>query len=592
MLEKIKKGYGDWAKDNRKKAAVVGGIGAAGGLALGGAGLIAGAVAQSTGFTPLVASVAALGIGAKKGFSKLGKSLKSKTNTIADKNLSDKSTPSEVEEGEVTILDKLLDETNNLVKVVKKQEIPPSVERELQQDRDVQHKELVAAFLSLSGPKDDGGDSGDKKKGFMSKIMDFIKSFFKWIGRYFMWIKPLLAFLKLFSRFAIRMLLVFASPAFLAVGAALLIMTNWRTIKKKVVGFINSLKSILNRIPGVDFEMTPIPGEFVDTGPIPGQADDVEATLDTVVVEAEREEPIAEPTIDAFGGEGEDVGKILFTDPEAEEMDTFGLDDDKEDMVDEIRDVLAANLAGELDTELEPEPEPESEPFVPLVTRRRLAEFVTDGSIEQEMYAKTKRNNEAYNLINDFIHGEVKGSRGIAMAKLKEYLAAGYGLDHSYLNDLNKTGRYDVAINKGLDKKYGVGTEDRYAAFEAGIGGVKRYDGQSAPTPPKTPSKTTPQLKNKKKKMPIGMFAAVNEPAQSTGIGWLDDLYAKDASMRYEKAFESQANKIEKLEPKVTVVNNNVSNNTTSKKAAQKTQGAKQTFNVSNNDSVAVFTAK
>lgn len=512
MLKKIKKGYGKFAKENRKTAAAIGGVGAVGGLAIGGAGLIAAAVSQSTGLTPLVASVAALGAGAKKGASKLSKVLKSRTNTIADKNLSDKSTPSEVEEGEVTILDKLLAETNNLVAVVKKQEIPESAKRELQLDKDIQHKELVAAFLSLSGPKDDGAE--DKKKGLFSKIMDWIKGMLKWLSRYFLWFKPLLVLLRSLWKFAARMLLVFASPAFLGIAAALLIMTNWKSIKRKAVKWINTIKSMLNKIPGINFEMTPMPGESM-TPMDTGEFDEPTFTLPNV-----EGEPGIEPT-----GPGE--ADILIPTPDAAD----------EEVIETIQEISTEN-AKEL---------------------------------------------EANQLVNNFISNQVEGSRIIASEKLNQYLAAGYGLDSPYLSALNETGSYDVAINQGLDKIYGSGTEARQQAFDLGIGGVKRYDGVSAPASPESMT-TTPTT------LPKRMFAS-NEPSV---LSRLDKIYPADTSMGYNSSFVPQVNntQIERLQPNVTVVTNNVNNSSSSQRASQKNISAKETFNVANNDSVATFTAK
>ena len=221
--------------------------------------------------------------------------------------------------------------------------------------------------------------------------------------------------------------------------------------------------------------------------------------------------------------------------------------------------------------------------------RRSLSEFDTDGSQEQEIYAKTKRNLEAYQLINDFIHDEVKGSEHIAKLKLKEYLAAGYGLDHSYLGDINKTGGYDTAINKGLDKTYGVGTEARQSAFDAGIGGVKQYDGQSTPTtaPTKAPTKapkapTKSDTPTKEKNLPTGMFAAFNEPAKSTG------------SMIVEK--QKQPNDYvetgQKILPKVINLGSSSNTSVTNKKSAKSTKVFNIDASVVNKDSVAVHSSK
>lgn len=589
------------------------GIGGLGGALMGGAGLIAGGLISSTGAGKYVAGAAAIGAGAMK-FSSGGGS-----NTIAEKNLSSKSAPSEVEEAEVTILDKILKETGILAEVVQGQKIPESTKRELQLDKDKWHKKLINAFKSI---KFSDGDK-EKKKSWL----DTLKNIFKALpiglrqilkgGAFIAAYKMAKKFIKALGRFALRMLLVFASPAMIAVVAAFLIMTNWKAIKLRIRRTMYGIKKWLkDKLSYIGM------GDLVTLGQNPDTAMDANEFADTPILAPEEEptftlpfiqgEPGIEPTapgefieyesIDAFGGEGEDVGKILFTDPEAEAMDTFGLDEDKDDIVEEIRGTLAANLAGDITTAPVPEPEPEPEPFVPLVTRRRLAEFNTDGSLEQEIYAKTKRNNEAYNLINDFIHGEVKGSRNIAKAKLKEYLAAGYGLEHSYLSDLNKTGGYDASINRGLDKTYGVGTEARQSALDAGIGGVTSY-GPSPQTTPQTTSYNQGQQYTKPKKEGGGQLTGLmgthlHTAPKSTGLGWLDKLYQKDADMRYEKAFMKKEVKSdwvlseEKLAPKVVVLNNETDTSKTMKKSSTSTKVMTPGFSVTNSSSVAVESAK
>ena len=572
------------------------GLGAAGGVLMGGAGLIAGALVASTGAGKYIAGAAAIGAGAKKFGSIVGGS-----NTAAEKSLNEKSAPSEVEEGEVTILDKILQETNNLINVVQAQEIPESTKRELQLDKDVQHKKLIAAFKSLEGPKG-AGDKDKKKLGWWEKLKGMFTSLSFWFragGLIVLW-KVAKKFIKRLAIFAARMLLVFVSPAMLGVVAAVLIMTNWKKIKKSIKNTIKIMKEWANKVTnflGMDdmFDM-----EEYTLDSFGGEGESVEETI--TPTEGESVEETITPTEAETGAE-----EITPAEPI---IDTFGLEDDKEDIVEEIQDTLADDIttAPVPEPELEPGPEPES--FVPLVTRRRLAEFNTDGSIEQEIYAKNKRELEANRLINDFIYDEVNGNRVIAQTKLKEYLAAGYGLDHTYLSDLNKTsfsgsGSYDAAINKGLDRKYGIGTEARQSALDAGIGGVTSYGPspkttpQTAPTTQTAPTaQTAPVTSKSTKNLPTGMFAAVNEPAKSTGNSFLDNLFAKDASMRYEKAFMKEKSNdpwlteepkvIPKLHTQTSIVDASVS----SKNINSATKKINKQGSIVNKDSVAVFSAK
>lgn len=87
------------------------------------------------------------------------------------------------------------------------------------------------------------------------------------------------------------------------------------------------------------------------------------------------------------------------------------------------------------------------------------------------------------------------------------------------------------------------------------------------------------------------MFAASYEPAESTGLGWLDKLYAKDASMRYEKSFTSQADKIKKVEKRQTVIQQS-DNSVYSKSSSSSNTTQQKGYNIINNDSVAVVSAK
>ena len=608
-------------------SAIKKGIGGVGGAIIGGAGLIASGLISSAGAGKYVAGAAAIGASAKSGANWLGNKSFGRTNTISEKNLSANSTPSEVEEGEVTILDKILQETNNLVNIVQSTEIPESTKRELQLDKNIRHKNLIAAFESLHGPlKTKGKGKDEKDLTWWEKIK-------KWWSKLSILFKgPIIAgliiaakkFFKMIGKFALRMLLVFVSPAMLGVVAAVLIMANWKKIKKNIKNAIRTMKEWANKVTnflglGDMFDMEEYTldafggqGESIEDKPTPAVPGPADARSDTEYVppggmdedgnlyidnerppeeyvppegkrwqyDADKEGTASDPIKDAFEAE----------DPlDGVEIQTFGLDEDKEAMEEEIRESL--KKYGEGDVEVEPTAPGESDIYTaPPKTaqeklRRSLSEFDTDGSQEQEIYAKTKRNLEAYQLINDFIHDEVKGSEHIAKLKLKEYLAAGYGLDHSYLGDINKTGGYDTAINKGLDKTYGVGTEARQSAFDAGIGGVKQYDGQSTPTTaptkaPKAPTKSdTP---TKEKNLPTGMFAAFNEPAKSTG------------SMIVEK--QKQPNDYvetgQKILPKVINLGSSSNTSVTNKKSAKSTKTFNINASVVNKDSVAVHSSK
>ena len=315
---------------------LVKGAGFVGGAALGGASMIAASVSQSIGATPYLVGAAALGGAGAAGWKKLGGGVMSNQNTISDKNLSDDSKPSEVEDGEVSILDKILAETNNLVNVLKSQQVPESTKRELQLDKDVQHKELVAAFLSIQGPTtssaSDEDESKEKKKGILAKIGSAIWKLVKILATWKLFIKPLLRLLKRFAKFAARMLLIFVSPAMLGVAAAVLIMTNWKAIKKNIKTVIKSLKTWVNKISnflglGDIFDLSEasevstyqegVPmdaGEFEGVSTyqegMPMDAGEFGSGIPAPTLEAfggAGEDIIGDPTLDAFGGEGDEV---------------------------------------------------------------------------------------------------------------------------------------------------------------------------------------------------------------------------------------------------------------------------------------------
>jgi len=104
--------------------ALAGGIG---GLALGGAGLVAGSLANAFGATPYIAGLGILGASAKKGFNFSFE----KEDTARSLGLDENSSPSEVEAGEVSILNKIAAESSSLLETVKDNQISPSQEREI-----------------------------------------------------------------------------------------------------------------------------------------------------------------------------------------------------------------------------------------------------------------------------------------------------------------------------------------------------------------------------------------------------------------------------------------------------------------------------
>jgi len=237
--------------------ALAGGIG---GLALGGAGLVAGSLANAFGATPYIAGLGILGASAKKGFNFSFE----KEDTARSLGLDENSSPSEVEAGEVSILNKIAAESSSLLETVKDNQISPSQEREFQMDRDKNHQELISAFsnISLVSISDD-----ENKDPWWKKIFNLLSG----------WKLLVAPFVKGMATFLARMLLVFTSPALLGIAGALLIMTKWKTIKKTIKGAIYKIKvwtnKVLSLIPGAPLleigenpNATPMDaGEFVNT---------------------------------------------------------------------------------------------------------------------------------------------------------------------------------------------------------------------------------------------------------------------------------------------------------------------------------------
>ena len=258
--------------------------GAIGGLA-GGAGLIGGALASSTGALPYLGVAGALGASAAKGASMITKS-----SSNLSSGLTSDSKPSEVESVEVNILEKILQETNNLVNIVNSNKDPKSDDREEDLDEDKKHKELISALSKT----DDGEKKGEEeeKKPWWRRILDKLQlgKFLSMLGG-FLGIKTLLGGFVSFLRIMMRVLL---GPFGIALFAAVLVITNWKAVKKTVNGAIYDIKAAakgilesLSNLPligdtfkglaeGIELGDDPRleEGESMDAGPV----DEVEQT--------------------------------------------------------------------------------------------------------------------------------------------------------------------------------------------------------------------------------------------------------------------------------------------------------------------------
>ena len=207
--------------------------GAIGGLA-GGAGLIGGALASSTGALPYLGVAGALGAAASKGASMITKS-----SSNLSSGLTSDSKPSEVESVKVNILEKILQETNNLVNIVNSNKDAKSDDREEDLDEETKHKELISALSKT----DDGEKKGEEeeKKPWWRRILDKLqlgKFLFKLGG--FLAIKALL---KGFVSFLATIMRVFLGPFGIALFAAVLVIANWKAVKKTVNGAIYDIKA-------------------------------------------------------------------------------------------------------------------------------------------------------------------------------------------------------------------------------------------------------------------------------------------------------------------------------------------------------------
>jgi hypothetical protein len=207
--------------------------GAIGGLA-GGAGLIGGALASSTGALPYLGVAGALGASATKGASMITKS-----SSNLSSGLTSDSKPSEVKSVEVNILEKILQETNNLVNIVNSNKDAKSDDREEDLDEETKHKELISALSKT----DDGEKKGEEeeKKPWWRRILDKLQlgKFLSKLGG-FLAIKALL---KGFVSFLATIMRVFLGPFGIALFAAVLVIANWKAVKKTVNGAIYDIKA-------------------------------------------------------------------------------------------------------------------------------------------------------------------------------------------------------------------------------------------------------------------------------------------------------------------------------------------------------------
>jgi hypothetical protein len=207
--------------------------GAVGGL-VGGAGLIGGALASSTGALPYLAAAGAIGASAKKGASMITKS-----SSNLSSGLTSDSKPSEVKSVEVNILEKILQETNNLVNIVNSNKDAKSDDREEDLDEETKHKELISALSKT----DDGEKKGEEeeKKPWWRRILDKLQlgKFLSKLGG-FLAIKALLKGFVSFLRIMMRVLL---GPFGIALFAAVLVIANWKAVKKTVNGAIYDIKA-------------------------------------------------------------------------------------------------------------------------------------------------------------------------------------------------------------------------------------------------------------------------------------------------------------------------------------------------------------
>ena len=581
------------------------GLGAAGGALMGGAGLIGSALVTATGAGKYLAGGAAIVGGAKAGANWLSNKTFNRSNTAGDVGLTNKSEPSEVEQGEVTILDKILQETDNLVNIVKDKEVPESTKRELQLAKDVQHKELISAFNSVTFS---GGDE-EKKEKKKSKLGQLLNLKQLWeilktvVTGWVLILKPFFGLLRMLWRFAGRMLLFFASPAFLGIAAALLIMTNWKSIKKKAIKWINSIKSMLNKIPGINIELTPEEEEPLPETPIDaGEFDDPTFILPNVEGEPGieptgpeefdvYEQPEIEPDANEFLGQ--DLTTVTFTPEELESqgktIDDAGRIVSAESIVDQ--EAVEATFDGRYwlgDDELQS-----------MMSDKQIKDQWSNREIQTQtlmsrIIEKGYFEDDEYYLLSDLL----KLGHGLDTYDVNKLSPAFYDA----INEGNR-GRMDRDIISGyvhkrdprdelqdyLDKNSSETVQQ--GAYEPAASSA----GGAAPTAPQIKNAQGKQQKRKgdptRQSLPTGMFAASYAPAKSTGLSWLDKLYAKDASMRYEKSFKSAAGDIKKVEKRQTVIQQS-DNSVFSKSSSSAMTTYQKGYNISNSSSVATVSNK
>jgi hypothetical protein len=162
-----------------------------------------------------------------------------KSSSNLSSGLTSDSKPSEVESVKVNILEKILQETNNLVNIVNSNKDAKSDDREEDLDEETKHKELISALSKT----DDGEKKGEEeeKKPWWRRILDKLQlgKFLSMLGG-FLGVKALLGGFVSFLRIMMRVLL---GPFGIALFAAVLVITNWKAVKKTVNGAIYDIKA-------------------------------------------------------------------------------------------------------------------------------------------------------------------------------------------------------------------------------------------------------------------------------------------------------------------------------------------------------------
>lgn len=166
--------------------------------------------------------------------------------------------------------------------------------------------------------------------------------------------------------------------------------------------------------------------------------------------------------------------------------------------------------------------------------------------------------------------------------------------------------RIDEAGRLVSDYKWptsGRGSKDHAAKMQAmhdsGELKVPDWHSDDSVRKPASQQQYTKPKKEKEQGQLTGLMGThLHTAPKSTGLGWLDKLYQKDADMRYEKALMKKEVKSdwvlseEKLVPKVVVLNNETNTSKTMKKSSTSTKVMTPGFSVTNSSSVAVKFAK